>query len=192
MIANSVAFYMDGHPKPLALFPRTSPWTNTTDQMRKSGIAFICPVDDKGCILMRDGTEINLTIDKRVEVTIVPHWLGFAGQPESFAIDILAPSIDTPKQTDVIDEGSQRLPYTEIICNELISKVPAGTLILLQSVGNQTDQLIADEYQKCLEGNGFKVLRTIIATMAPTPGHKITLDKMNAPAVEVLIAPSAN
>ena len=103
-----------------------------------------------------------------------------------------APSIDTPKQTDVIDEGSQRLPYTEIICNELTSKVPAGTLILLQSVGNQTDQLIADEYQKCLEGKGFKVLRTVIATMAPTPGHKITLDKMNAPAVEVLIAPSAN
>jgi hypothetical protein len=97
MIANSVAFYMDGHPKPLALFPRTSPWTNTTDQMRKSGIAFICPVDDKGCILMRDGTEINLTIDKRVEVTIVPHWLGFAGQPESFAIDILVPHGGMPE-----------------------------------------------------------------------------------------------
>jgi hypothetical protein len=117
------------------------------------------------------------------------HFRNGGGQPP---IVDSAPSIDTPKQTDVMDEGSQRLPYTEIICNELTSKVSAGTLILLQSVGNQTDQLIADEYQKCLEGKGFKVLRTVIAMMAPPPGHKITLDKLNAPAVEVLIAPSAN
>lgn len=91
VIANSVAFYMDGHPVPLALYPRTTPWTNTTDDMRKSGIAFICPVGDKICVLMRDGTEIHLTIDKRVAVTIVPHWLGFAGKPKTFAIDILVP-----------------------------------------------------------------------------------------------------
>jgi hypothetical protein len=59
--------------------------------MRKSGIAFICPVGYKSCVLMRDGTEIHLTIDKRVAVTIVPHWLGLAGKPETFAIDILVP-----------------------------------------------------------------------------------------------------
>jgi len=91
VFANSVAFYTEGHPVPLALFPRTRPWSKTTGEMRKSGIAFICPVDDRDCVTMRDGTEINLAVDKRVDVTIVPHWLGIAGRPQTFAIDILTP-----------------------------------------------------------------------------------------------------
>jgi hypothetical protein len=59
--------------------------------MRKSGIAFICPVSDKSCVLMRDDTQIHLTIDKRGVVDVVPKWLRFAGKLETFAIDILVP-----------------------------------------------------------------------------------------------------
>jgi len=57
--------------------------------MRKSGIAFMCPVGDKSCVLMRDDTQIHLTIDKRGVVDVLPNWRGFAGKPETFAIDIL-------------------------------------------------------------------------------------------------------
>ena len=91
VIANAVVFYMDGHPKPVALFPRTTPWTKTIGDMRKSGIVFVCPLDDKDCLMIRNITEAGLAVDKRVDVTIVPYWLTFAGKPETFAIDIVVP-----------------------------------------------------------------------------------------------------
>jgi len=48
-------------------------------------------VHDRACVQIRDNVELGLTVDKRAEVTVVPYWLTFAGEPATFAIDILTP-----------------------------------------------------------------------------------------------------
>ena len=105
------------------------------------------------------------------------------------------PSINTWNQSggnNTIVVGPTRLTFDFAIGEELISKVPAGKPITLQSVGSQSDQAVADQYQHFLQSRGFNIAqRNIIGMLVPPPDHKISI-RDTGPAVVITIAPSAN
>jgi hypothetical protein len=105
------------------------------------------------------------------------------------------PSISTTNQsggTNTINVGPTRLLFDTAIGDELAGKLPTGKPVMLQTVGGNADQAIADQYQQYLESKGFQVARMKIGVMGPPPDHKITLGDPNAPQMVVIIAPSAN
>jgi hypothetical protein len=93
---------------------------------------------------------------------------------------------------NTINVGPQRLPFDPAIGDELVSKLPSGKPIVLQSVGNDADQAVANQYHQYLLSKGFQVERVTIGMMGPPPDHKIMIGDTNAAKVVVVIAPSAN
>jgi hypothetical protein len=93
---------------------------------------------------------------------------------------------------NTINVAPQRLPFDPGIGDQLVSKLPPGKTILLQSVGSNADQAVATQYQQYLLSKGFQVERMSIGMMAPPPDHKITIGDTSAEKVVVIIAPSAN
>ncbi|HEX4053155.1 MAG TPA: hypothetical protein VHX86_02715 [Tepidisphaeraceae bacterium] len=105
------------------------------------------------------------------------------------------PTINTWNQSggnNTINVGPQRLPFDPGLAAELASKLPAGKVIALQSIGSHADQVVADQYQQYLESKGFKVERMYVGMMAPPPDHKITLGDPNAAKMVVIISPSGD
>ena len=105
------------------------------------------------------------------------------------------PTINTWNQSggnNTINVGSIRLAFDPAIGEELASKIPTGKPITLQSIGSQSDQTVADQYQKFLQSRGFNIARrNTIGMMAPPPDHKISILD-TGPTVVITIAPSAN
>lgn len=93
---------------------------------------------------------------------------------------------------NTINVAPPRLAFDPAIGDELISKLPVGKTIVLQSVGGNADQEVANQYQQYLLSKGFQVERMIIGMMAPPPDHKITIGDPNAQKMVVIIAPNAN
>jgi hypothetical protein len=93
---------------------------------------------------------------------------------------------------NTINVAPPRLPFDPGIGDQLVSKLPPGKTIVLQSVGNNADQAVATQYQQYLLSKGFQVERMSIGMMAPPPDHKITVGDTSAEKVVVIIAPSAN
>jgi hypothetical protein len=93
---------------------------------------------------------------------------------------------------NTINVAPQRLQFDPTIGDELVSKLPSGKTIVLQSVGGNADQAIASQYAQYLVGKGFQVERMSIGMLVPPPDHKITIGDTNAEKVTVIIAPSAN
>jgi 4-amino-4-deoxy-L-arabinose transferase-like glycosyltransferase len=91
VIAYSVTFYIDSHPLPISLSSRTRLWWGTAEEIDRSGVAIVCPPLDAVCSKARDRIESGRTVARRVDVVILPHWLGFSGAPRSYAIDIVPP-----------------------------------------------------------------------------------------------------
>jgi hypothetical protein len=105
-----------------------------------------------------------------------------------------APSINSFNQSggnNTINVGPSRLPFDPAIGEQLISKLPAGKTILIESVGSVSDQKVADQYQQFLESRGFTVERVRFGMTVPPPDRKIMLGDRNAPKMAVIIAPSA-
>ena len=86
--------------------------------------------------------------------------------------------------------GPSKLTFQPAIAEELVSKIPPGKLVRLMSVGSNSDQGVANQYQQFLVGRGFNIERSIIGMMAPPPDHPITVNDVGN-AVIVTIAPSA-
>jgi hypothetical protein len=105
------------------------------------------------------------------------------------------PTINTWNQSggsNTINIGPTRLTFDPAIGEELARKIPAGKPITLQSIGSQSDQAVADQYQQFLQSRGFNIAqRNMIGMMAPPPDHKISI-RDTGPTVVVTIAPSAN
>jgi len=105
------------------------------------------------------------------------------------------PTINTWNQSggnNTINVGPIRLAFDPAIGEELASKIPTGKPITLQSIGSQSDQTVADQYQKFLQSRGFNIARrNTIGMMAPPPDHKISILD-TGPTVVITIAPSAN
>jgi hypothetical protein len=91
VITYSATFYIGSHPLPISFFTRTKLWWNTPEEVERLGVAIVCPVLDPVCLAARDRMESGLAVARRVDVVIVPHWLGFAGAPRSYTIDIVLP-----------------------------------------------------------------------------------------------------
>jgi hypothetical protein len=87
--------------------------------------------------------------------------------------------------------GTPKLTFDQKIAEELLSKIPAGKPILLQSVGSPRDQAVADQYQNFLQGRGLNLSRAVIGMMSPPPDDKLSVAD-NGARVVVTIAPSAN
>ena len=105
------------------------------------------------------------------------------------------PSINTWNQSggqNTINIGPQKLTFNQGIADEVLSRIPPGKPIMMQSVGSNADQAVADEYQRFLQGKGFVVQRARIGMMAPPPDHKITLGDPSQAQMIIIIAPSAN
>jgi hypothetical protein len=85
------------------------------------------------------------------------------------------------------------LQFDAATCETLISKLPPGRPIVLQSIGSSFDQAIADQYQKCLENKGVKIQQRVqIGILIPSPDGKIIIGSTAAPNLVVVIAPSVN
>jgi hypothetical protein len=93
---------------------------------------------------------------------------------------------------NTIIQGPVRLSFTQEIADDLVSRLPAGKTIVLQSIGSNLDQAVADQYQQYLQAKGFEIERAQIGMMMPPPNYKITLGNPSAPKMIVIIAPSAN
>jgi hypothetical protein len=91
VITYSATLYIGSHPLPISLSARTKLWWNTPEEVERFGVAIVCPVLDPVCLAARDRMESGLAVARRVDVVIVPHWLGFAGAPRSFTIDVVLP-----------------------------------------------------------------------------------------------------
>jgi hypothetical protein len=91
VIAYAAIFYLDSHPLPVSLSTRVKLEWNTPEQLKKSGLAAICPAQDSGCASARARLETGLTVACRIDVVIEPHWLWFEGAPRAYAIDIVLP-----------------------------------------------------------------------------------------------------
>jgi hypothetical protein len=81
------------------------------------------------------------------------------------------PSINTWNQSggnNTIVVGPTRLTFDSAIGEDLISKIPPGKPITLQSIGSSSDQAVADQYQRFLQSRGFNIAtRNMIGMMAP-------------------------
>jgi 4-amino-4-deoxy-L-arabinose transferase-like glycosyltransferase len=91
VIAYAAIFYLDSHPLPVSLSTRVKLEWNTPEQLKKFGLAVICPAQDPGCASARDRLETGLTLARRIDVVIEPRWLWFNGAPRAYAIDIVLP-----------------------------------------------------------------------------------------------------
>jgi hypothetical protein len=123
-------------------------------------------------------------------------WFGYYRNADAQSPPIVnnAPSINTFNQSggnNTINVGPSRLPFDPAIGEQIISKLPAGKTIVIQSVGSASDQKVADQYQQFLESRGFTVQRARIGMMAPPPDRQIVLGNPDAPKMAVIIAPSA-
>jgi 4-amino-4-deoxy-L-arabinose transferase-like glycosyltransferase len=91
VIAYAAIFYLDSHPLPISLSTRVKLEWNTPDALKKFGVAVICTVPDSDCAAARDRLEAGLTVARRFDVVIEPHWLWFHGAPRAYAIDVVLP-----------------------------------------------------------------------------------------------------
>jgi hypothetical protein len=91
VISYSATFYIGSHPLPISLSTRTKLWWNAPEKVERFGVAIVCPVLDPVCPAARERMESGLAVARRVDVVIVPHWLGFAGASRSYTIDIVPP-----------------------------------------------------------------------------------------------------
>ena len=90
-LANSAAFYAADRPSTYSNFSDyLSPWV-TAQRINDEGIAVICPVDDQSCLDNMNALAKPRPQSRRTEVTLVRHWLGFAGEPKRFVIVTLPP-----------------------------------------------------------------------------------------------------
>jgi hypothetical protein len=87
--------------------------------------------------------------------------------------------------------GTPKLAFDQKIAEELLSKIPAGKPIMLQSIGSRNDQAVADQYQNFLQSRGLTIARATIGTMSPPPDDKLSIADTGAQVV-ITIAPSAN
>jgi hypothetical protein len=91
VITYSATFYIGSQALPISFSARTKLWWNTPEEVERFGVAIVCPVLDPACLAARDRMESGLTVARRVDVVIVPHWLGFAGASRSYVIDVVLP-----------------------------------------------------------------------------------------------------
>jgi 4-amino-4-deoxy-L-arabinose transferase-like glycosyltransferase len=90
-LANSAAFYAADRPSTYSNFSDyLSPWV-TAQRIDDEGIAIICPVDDQSCLNDMNALAKAKPESRRTEVTLVRHWLGFAGEPKRFVIATIPP-----------------------------------------------------------------------------------------------------
>ncbi len=90
-LANSAAFYMADRPSSFADFSNyLSPWA-TPARIDRQGLAIVCDTDDGWCAdRMTEFLAANPG-GRRAEITLTPHWLGFAGEPRRFVIATIPP-----------------------------------------------------------------------------------------------------
>jgi hypothetical protein len=92
-ISNSVVFYVEKKPLPISFFARTRARWETSEILDKFGAALICPVESMNCRSEMKRAESGRDVARHVELNIQPHWLGLAGEPRSFIIDIVPPQM---------------------------------------------------------------------------------------------------
>ena len=67
-----------------------SPWA-TAERIERQGIAIVCASNDDWCLGKLGQYLANNPAGRRADVTLTPHWLGFAGNPKSFVIATVPP-----------------------------------------------------------------------------------------------------
>ncbi len=90
-LAEAATFYSADHPDSVP-FTRLelAPWVTAT-RLAGEGWAAVCPAASTDCIRALDAFATTQP-RSRVEIEIVPRWLGFAGAPGRFVIDMVAPA----------------------------------------------------------------------------------------------------
>jgi 4-amino-4-deoxy-L-arabinose transferase-like glycosyltransferase len=90
LLVNPVTFYMPDKPASFSdFYPYLSPWA--TPKRVARGMAIVCEPKDDFCLGAMNGYLGANPSGRRGEVTLTPHWLGFAGAPKRFIIATMPP-----------------------------------------------------------------------------------------------------
>jgi dolichyl-phosphate-mannose-protein mannosyltransferase len=90
-LVSSIVFKLKDRPSTFADFSRyLSPWADARALLRK-GLAVICPSRDTSCVKSMDALANSRPQARRVEVELIPRWLGLTGAPDRFVIAIMPP-----------------------------------------------------------------------------------------------------
>jgi hypothetical protein len=90
-LASSVTFHLETKVLPIWFYGRTHPRWDTAETLDRFGAVLICPAANAVCIQKMNDVIGGRAIARHAEVSIHPHWLGFAGAPRNFVIDIVPP-----------------------------------------------------------------------------------------------------
>jgi hypothetical protein len=92
-LVNSVTFHLEKKVLPVSFYSRTHPRWDTAETLDRFGAALTCPAANAVCRSQMTDVIGGRVVARHAEVTIQPHWLGFAGEPRTFVIDIVLPQI---------------------------------------------------------------------------------------------------
>jgi hypothetical protein len=86
VLVSSVAMYVPDRPSTFADFsPYLSPWA-TEERIARDGMTIVCPRNAAWCIERMQAFAAKQAGTRVVDIELTPHWLGFDGSPQRFAI----------------------------------------------------------------------------------------------------------
>jgi len=88
-----------------------------------------------------------------------------------------------------VNVAPTRAAFEDSLKQQILKEFPKRRVVL-QTVGNQPDQLVGDEVHEFLVANGFPVERRSIGMMAPSPHEPFSAEILDE-AIIFTVAPSA-
>ena len=87
----------------------------------------------------------------------------------------------------IINHGTEKLKFTDILGQELLAKVPMGKPVNVRAIGSPSDQNVGIQIANFLRANGYQVEISVIGGVSPPPDHALTWDASRS---QLNVAPS--